>query len=827
MPALLLIMLAGCRTEYSTFSNTLELVLEVDDDAPAAGQEVVYKAYMGGGGDPIDIDELALSSDLESLLDYDEDSLVATISGTHTLVASTTYKGELYVTSIPLDVQPGPVAVLDLELDLLQIEAGESLGYSVYAWDAYGNPTEPTNLSVTADSGEVSVGSGELTSTVPGSYLATASSEGVDDAEEFRVVAGPAASLVLTLDRSGYELADTARATVDITDAYGNPVDEGFDLWTDPAQGVNIAYNALTFVEEGYFTVYASTLDGSLSDSVGPLLIDSTGPEMDLLFPERGYETTDAGFYVSGTAYDDLSGVAGVWVNGDAATLNGDGTWEVWQDLDYSMNLLETEAMDGDGNLSNDLRATLSGEFTEYGYSVESGLEARISESGFDSLETLASGFIDTSTLASAIPNPVFSDSSKSCFGWFGCITWYSINFYLTNPSIGSTELDIDPTSGGYLDTEAKINNPYLNWSASGKLVGVSYSGSGYVKADWIKLNMDMTPYVSSGQLGVTVSNAAASTGSFDFDMDGWVYDVVDFFGFDIDGIVEGYLVDAMVDMAEDDIPDLFADAVQDLEIGYSFPIEGNTYDFDALPDAVSVDDTGLTLGLETWFTAQSVLTPHYSPGSLTYPYSKPNWSGATEDLSLGLSEDFINQALFGLWAGGLLEFSMEGAELGLDLSDVSDFLPGLTELNIQTSAYLPPVVVPGTGTSLLDMQLGDFEVSIYNGEVAEENLFLRTYVHLVAGLDMSATSDGTLSAGLGDIDVQFDLVFPNEGGRYAADTEAFLEALVPLLLPSLTGALGEIPIPELDGFGLSSIGVSLDGAEDGIVVLSGDLSVN
>jgi hypothetical protein len=823
MPALLLLILSGCRTEYSTFSNALSLVVEVQDQDPVAGEDLAYIAYMGGTDTPIEVTGLALSSDLEALLDYDEERLTPLVAGEHTLVGSVTYKGEIYVATVPLDVAAGPPAIVDLALEDLQIGAGEDLGYSVYAWDAYGNLTDEGDRTVSVDSSAVSIESDVFTSTTPGTYVATATAGQASDSEDFRVVAGPAEQLLLSLDRPGYELNQTALATVEVVDAYGNPVDRGFDLWVEPA-GAQIDYNGVTWLQEGNFTVFASTLDGVLSDSVGPLLIDSTGPELEILVPERGYETTDIGLYVSGTAYDEWSGVSGVYVNGDAATMNGDGTWEVWQDLDFGTTILETDAVDGDGNGSNDLRATLSGEYTPYGNGVDSGIQARISESGFDALESLAGDFINTDLIASSIPSPVFSDSSETCFGWFGCITWYSVSFYLTNPSVGSTELDIDPTSGGYLDTEAKINSIFMNWSASGKVIGISYSGSGYIQADWIKLNMDMTPYVSSGELGVTVANAAASTQNFDFDLDGWLYDVVDFFGIDVDGLIEGYLVDALADMAEDTIPDLFADAVQDLEIGFTFPIEANTYDLDAIPSAVSVDDTGMTLGLETYFTAGTVVTPHYSPGSLTYPYSTPSYSTTTDDLTLGLNQDFINQALHGLWSGGLLEMQMESEELGLDLSDLSDFLPELTDLSIATSAYLPPVVLPGTGGSLLDMQIGDLEVSIYNGAIDEANLFMRVYVQVNAGLDLSASADNTLSAGLGDINVRFDLVYPNEGGQYATDTEALLEALVPMLLPSLTDALGEIPIPDLAGFGLSGVTVGLEGAEDGVVVLGGDL---
>jgi hypothetical protein len=256
-----------------------------------------------------------------------------------------------------------------------------------------------------------------------------------------------------------------------------------------------------------------------------------------------------------------------------------------------------------------------------------------------------------------------------------------------------------------------------------------------------------------------------------------------------------------------------------------SFPIEDNIYDMDALPYSVDVNDKGMTLGLETWFTADTWESPFYSdPGSLTYPYTPPTYGNASNDMVLGISEDFVNQALHALWGGGLLEMELAGDDLGLDLGDLGAFLPSLTDPTFGVSAYLPPVVLPGTGDSLLDLQLGDLELSIYNGDAIESNLWMRFYVQVQAGLELGA-SGNLMTAGLGDVEIEFDLTYPNERSVHAGSAESLLSELVGLILPSLTDALGEIEIPDLAGFTLSNVTVDLDGSEDGYVTLGGDLS--
>ena len=821
---LVAVAISGCRNEYAHFSPALKLVVTVSDPNPTAGDEVEYLAYMDGASEPVLVDDVILSSTAEDLLDWDEDSLTPTVAGAHTLVATATYMGSPQIATVELQVDPGPPAVVDLALDDFQAKAGETIGWSVRAWDAFGNETDTTTVSVETSSEFAVLQGADIYSTVPDLYAATATAaEGPYDVEEFIYTASDPATLSLELSNTDLEKEDTTIAFVLIHDEYGNLIDMPFDLWVEPGDYVDVEYNAITFHDEGEFTVWAATPDQTLSDSVGPLLIDSTGPDLVVENPPRGTQTTDVGQYVSGTVSDEYTGVSSVTVNGDVATVSGT-SFESWQDYDFGTTFLHTEAIDGDGNVTTDLRGVLSGEYTPYGDGIGDGIQARITEDGFDTIEDLASDFLDLNTLSSQIPNPVVSQKSQSC-GWWGCITWYSLNLSLTNMSFGTTSLDIDPTSGGYLDTEAEIADPYIRFNASGKVIGISYSQSGSISADWIKLTMDLYPWVSNGTLGVDVYNADTTTASFDFDLDGWLWDLLDFFGISFDGLVESFLTDAISDMAQDEIPALVADAVQDLEIAQSFEIENNIYDFDAVPYSVSVDDYGMTLGLETWMTADQWMSPFdFEPGSLTYPYTSPGYGSANSSMVLGLSQDFLNQALHALWGGGLLEMELGGDDLGLDLGDLGAFLPSLTDPVFGVSAYLPPVVLPGTGDDLLDLQLGDLELSIYNGSADEANLWMRFYVQVQAGLELGA-SGNKLTAALGEVDIDFDLVYPNDRSMHAGSAENLLAELVGLILPELTGALGDIEIPDLAGFTLSNITVDLDGAEDGFVTLGGELS--
>jgi hypothetical protein len=832
-PILMVLMAVGpaCQDDGATrtvdgdLTPELRLVFSLEAPTSRAGEPVGYLAYLDGFTEPYLV-QPELISDAQDELYWDDLTLTPTLAQTHNITATVYYDGEEFSAVDTVLVDPNVPDLIDLQLSDLATQAGVPLPYEVFIWDAWDNPIDASMAVLETDSAHAKLIEGNLVSTLPGTYRATATADLVADTEAFTVVAGPAASLTLVLEDEDLERDETTLAYIEVTDTYGNPIAEGWDLWVDPPDGVEIRYNALTFREEGFFTVWAATEDAALSDSVGPLLIDSTGPDLIVTHPERGYRTSDVSDTITGTHFDEYSGTASITVNGEPAIVYEDGTWEAPVDYEFGTNTISTEAWDNDGNPTTDSRAVLSGNWTAYGNGVADGFMVRIFEAGFEAFEAAAGDFLDMDDLLGSIPNPLVSEESEDC--WLGvCLTWYSLEVRLVDVSIGELGVSIDPKSGGYLETIATIYDIYIGYDIDATVLYIPFDADGYISADSIDIGMDMTPWVSGGVLGVTVSNVDASATGFDFDWDSWLYDVLEFFGLDLDGLIKDVLMDFIESAAQDEIPDLINDLLSSLQIAESFEIEDNTYHFDAIPSSVSVDDDGLTLGLETGFTTENwVSTSTPSPGSVTYPYTPPIYAASSDMMALAMSQDFLNQLFNALWGGGLLDIVLTSEELGIDLDDFALFMPDLTDLSVKVKPYLPPVVVPGTGGAMLDLQLGDFELTLYNGPPEEAYVYLRVYVHVNAGLEMG-TDSGTLTAGLGDMSMSFDLVEPDGRSEYAQDTELFLEALVPMLLPMLTDSLTTIPIPELEGLGLTNISVELEGAENGYVQLSGELDLS
>jgi hypothetical protein len=819
----------GCQiagdsgTEYNiTARDIWDLQVVLENDTATAGQPLGLTVQMvSEDGDIQPTSTWVLTSDNEDRILYTVETVTATVAGIHVLNVTATLNERDYSAEASFTVGPGAPYTVDLAISDHGLIAGDTLDWSIQAADQWGNIIDATAVQPSVDSDVITVTDTTLTTTVPGVYTATATLGETRDSESFVVIPSAPAAIDLTLSNPNPELYETVKASVVVTDTFGNQTDDPWTLSVDGPGETDIFYENITFWDEGWYTVTAQVDGTSLTDSVGPFLIDTTGPILTIDQPERGDWIEGTASTASGNVTDDWSSISILTLNGTSVPPDTKGDFSKRMSWDFGINVLETYAEDSDGNSSTDTRAVIAGEFKEYGDEVENGLAIRIKQGigGFDTLEALGEDLISATDLDALIPSPVFSDSYKR---WG--ITWYSVKLYVTNPSLGPVSFDLDPRSTGVLRATVKVNDPELDWSANGTVAFISASGNGDITADDITVTMDLKPRVSGRTLYMDVDSVSTSLTNFDFDMDGWLYDVLDFFGVDtlISNLIKGYMEDAIEDAIYDEVPPILEDALSSLELGTDLEIMDQTYRLDAAPAAVSVDAYGMNLELASTFKAGVWRNRRTGLGSLYYGYGSPDYFPAS-GMNLGLSTDFLNQVMYALWGGGMLQQELVASDLGLNPADLEIFFPGLTELTIELDALLPPAVVPGTGAEMLDLQLGDVHLVLYNGDMSSGDVLLDVYFSAFMGMDMDATAE-TLTTSFGEPTVYFDVVYPKSNTTGAHDTEALLQELIPYLLPMLTDALGEIPMPAISGFSISGVKVNTDGPEDGFTMVRGNL---
>ena len=832
---LTLLVTSACRTEtlvapIPDVPDEFDVSFVLDADSTAAGQAVGYTVTVTNRGEPVDA-SWSLASDVEDSVLFSLEDVTPIVAGEHELTVDVDAgEGSTSVSAL-LTVAADRVYDLDLKLADAGALAGDSVTYEVTAIDRYGNDVAVDDVSVAADSADLVVDAGTLTSTVPGSYLVTAELDGVEDVEPFWVDPGTPDSVDLTLSTLALRRGGTANATIDIRDAFGNETWAEWTLTTDRPSDTVVSGQNVTFNEDGWHTVTVTLDVSGLSDSEGPLLIDDTGPVISGVWPERAEWTTAISETVRGVVEDAWSNVS-LSINDQDVTVETDGAYALGVSLPWGVSPWDIVATDEAGNITSQTSAVLSGEYLPYGSPAANAVTARLAEGpgGTDALEDLGRGLIDAQDFASLIPNPVFSDRSESCIdpcgGWFGgcrfCFTWYSVVLRTNNPTFGASDLRIDPRAGGALDLTLSIASPRIPWNASGVVAEIGYSGSGTIEADRIDVDLRVRPRVVNGELRLDLESVNTRAVNFDLRFANWLQTALGFFGFDADAYLGGLLEDAVDDAVRDTLPDVLEDALNSFELDFAIPVGSNELDVVAQFSSVLVDEQSLRLGLGTTVTPDSWTRPSQGLGSLAGNFAPPSTGAA--GTQFGLSVDLLNQVAYAAWGAGLLDIQESASELGLPEDELQLFLPGVTAISAVVDPLLPPAVVPGTGGDDFDLQIGDLELTLYDGAPSAGDVIIRVYITAIAGLSMGAVGDDRLVADVGNADLWFDVTVPDSNTQAAADTEALVEAIVPLLLPRITDVFSEIELPSFAGFRVSGVQVGTAGESDATLVIGGDL---
>ena len=810
-------------TAQSSLEQNYAFSVTLNATSTTAGELVPFTwTVVDADGETVDLEDtsttLSVSDSLESDLYTSSTAIQPTLVGTHNLTFTLQFNGQSLTDEVEITTTAGVLDRLDLRVVDGIIQAGSSTTFEISGEDRYGNTIDTSTASVGTD---LQLNGSELSETLAGHYTVTASFEGLTDVEVVEVMPGPASSISLTAPTTDIERYETLPCTVEVNDSYGNTAMEPWSLWVDGPGQTTVTLSNVTFWEEGSYMIYAAVDGTPLTAELGPIQIDSSGPIIDIFYPDRGHSTTTGTEDLSGHVEDSYGALADVAVNQQSITPDGNGDFSAALNYNWGLNLIETSASDIDGNTATDLRTVLHGTFLSQNTPVPDGLVVRLGDNadGLGPIESYGEGLISSTDLGSLLPgNPVYSNQSGCTNNWLfsGCL--YRVNLNISNPSIGNTSLDIDPKANGTVDVTFALYNAQLQWNADGELAYVDTSASGTIVAYSIVVNANLTPSVSNGVISMNMNSVSSSIGGFNFNMNGFLGDVLGFFG--VNGLIEDQikdaLKDAIQDAVEDEIPALLEDSLQALEVNENFDIMGNTYTLLAEPSSIVADEDGLSIGMSSQFYADNWVMDDPGLGSLFGDYAVPTWD-VTTGTGISLSVDALNQLFYEVWGGGGLSMELTTTELGIGSDDLTLLFPGATDLRFTTAPLLAPVIVDQNGS--LELQLGDLGLTFHNGDLSNGDVRLDVYMTLTAPLVMS--TDGlTLSATVGTAALSTDVVYPE--GSSATDTEALLSELAPLLLPILTDALGEIAIPNIQGFNIQNLTLNV---VDGNLIMTGVLS--
>jgi len=870
--------------DWSASDYTLSVT--ASEAAVQAGALVTFRATLTAPtGDDIS-DSVQFSTEMSpslGVLDDGAGQYRFTNADTYTFFASVDLLGATLVGAASVVVSAGPAASVDLELSVPVVNAGAPVGLTSELFDLWGNRLEASDGDVVYSVSPSATLSGELlVATVSGSYTVTSTlADGTaSDSEFLSVLPGEPASLDISLSSYDVEKGQGIVVDTQVLDNFGNDVDYPVELSTDPSFGTDTWADFVRFHEEGVFTVLADVTEYGLHAEDGPVLVDSSGPSIRVTYPPRGAELeSSAGSVVTvtGTVIDSLTGVTSVTVNGVSVTLQAGGAFSHDIDADYGLNTLEVVALDGDGNTSDLFQTFLWGDYTAQGQPHEDAVLARLNEGAIDAIESLLVGMISSGSIVSAIAGQSLGNINGT-------------PVVLSSVNIGNPNLELDTFSGnpdGYLEVYAgfapvsmsasatRVTVPGFGWAGLYADATFSVSMSTFESLSNVQLWVDSTntiraDIISGSTLvnidGTNISNDYFDTyvdwgcGSCNPDFSGWPWewdlDLVDCacvagedaanaaLGFLSD--VLSFLINALLDLVsllvdllepllegvvagllESELGPIIEDALADLEIVTDIPLMGVVISLDALPQDIDIDDDGMLIALESVVTsplgpaAPATLGALYNIQSMWPTYSY------TEDLHLSLEDGLVNQLLHSAWQGGVLNMTMDAAELGLDVSQLDSILP-LTQLELSMQPLLPPVVGPDSAGDM-ELAIGDLLINVTGDPGGVSGLMMQLAVTVIAEADFSVDSSNQIVFAFTNPDLYMDFVHSDPWVVNGEVVENVMESVIDILIPNLIdtlGGLGGFQMPELGGFSINNSTFVREAPPADYLTISGDVVI-
>jgi hypothetical protein len=464
-------------------------------------------------------------------------------------------------------------------------------------------------------------------------------------------------------------------------------------------------------------------------------------------------------------------------------------------------------------------------------------------------IQVTRSGLASAADLAGVlVPGKIALDSiqmSTSC-GLFDCYeikfekAWVDVSIVDATLTPGNGLLDLD------MDLLVQINDTNDRFDLYIKLLGIGDTCHGWVDpfpvnattsiALQIINNSDGTKSVDAIVGAIEINHSLTSS---DINMEscalGLLEDLLNYLNLSLYDLILGQLDSVLQDSIQDAVPDLEAaieDAFLAASIHETISVGDTEMQLDLEPNDVAITPNGLQimLGGASVAEASDCIAGMDPGGSMKSMTTVPDIATSQNGMAVLLSDDFANQALYSLWRGGVLCFTLDDSDslplntaiLGLLAGDAFDeFFPTSQPIIISTLPTQPPVISYD----------GAYDIT---AEIPARGLDIFAQLDgrwtRLVGLSLDATIginlnfDGTTGILAVELifepeDIAVSVIF-NEIAPYANDVilEKFSTVFGSLVEPLIGGLLGEslsFSIGSLEGVGLTQLEASPAGQGD------------
>ena len=415
---------------------------------------------------------------------------------------------------------------------------------------------------------------------------------------------------------------------------------------------------------------------------------DPTAITIEIDSPERGELSTSTEVTVSGRVSSAESTIEAVTINGTAAPLGSDGSFQVALPLGEGITLIETTARDEAGNEAIDARGVLSGTLVDATTPVVDGIVANVSGEAMTGLSTMVSDLAngtDFTALATAL-NPVV-DTGDGC---------NDAKIFVESITHNGVAVAVTPAAGS-IAADISIGSLVVTGRVEFEAVCIGGSASFTMSADSYDITGSIVPALSGSDITIGLEGLTSNFTGFNLDVGSVPGFIVSLF--------EGTARDRIAEILRDQIGQMIPPLANDFLGGFlgesiTIPVLGQNISLAVSPTEMTWTEQGGTIAIDTTTTVEGLEGARY----LSTPRERPSDAdlGST-GLRIAVADDLLNQLTASIWASGALDETM----LPLPGDALSAAFGG-DVASAQLTLILPPVANFDTTTGTARLTIGD-----------------------------------------------------------------------------------------------------------------------
>ncbi len=711
----------------------------------------------------------------------DEDQVIVRRVGTATVRCQAPSLG-LTSEPIELTIGSGAAARVFTQLAADQTRAGDPVGVTCIAFDAFDNPVPVFEytfaLSPTATGS--TIGPDSVMAEKVGDYEVSCVVSGAGQVETAFLLVLPAlpSALAVSLspERTFYAISDEVAVVAQATDRFANLVDDATYAYAASPTIPSPTLSRFRFNNDGTFELGANVTSETyqsvpLDESV-TALVNSRGPIITCMQANSPGAVSDAYMLQQGPGsllvpvrVEDTFDVGSVTIAGVPATFDSaSGNYRAAVPIGFGMNFIDVVATDTLG-AENSTTCTIlaASAYTAEDATMPGALALRLDNRAvgdptttgpINSLNDILHAVLVSPQLRTLVnggltaANPI---NNGSC-GVFACEP--DVDYNNDSISWGTPTSTVALRDGG-LTTTVTLPNVRLTVRACGTTCCIGGSNV-VVTTSSISATINFNLNLQGGLLRAAVSGSPSVTvGSVALDGSGFCGFLIDVIESFLTDTVRGAVRDALTSFINSNLGPLLDQVVSSLDInslGTTFQVPrldgtGNvSLGFGLAFSSLNITPSRFLLGIGTRFTPGQLAHSRASLGvarRTATPLLDPPGTTTARPVGLSFYEGVLNELLHGLWRGGFMQGTLS---FGSGTATIDAALPPVAAITTNNQAKLmlggvrATITIPGVINDPIAVTFGGnatANVSLSGDDLAFGNLVLDT---LFVSFDVSLT---------------------------------------------------------------------------------------